>query len=280
MPCGAARPGIARCRPGIAASGLRRPGCPSATRSPNTTPKASPSLCASRLAPRCSARGRWWTCPLPARFAPHGSMSSWPIPPIGCCSARSVGHGRRSRVLVDRMQFLTIRRLLTVRLRGAGAVPGGGRHAGAAMSLLLALIAQILHGALMLAAGPLVVGFIRLVKARLLGRAGPSPLQPWRDLARLFRKQPVVAEGASWLFRAAPVRRLCRHFRGRPAGAVLRAGHDHGADRRPAGDRRVAGAGRGRCWRWRRWISAPPSAASAPAAPWPSRSSPSPPSCW
>jgi formate hydrogenlyase subunit 4 len=72
------------------------------------------------------------------------------------------------------------------------------------VSLLLALIAQILHGALMLAAGPLVVGCIRLVKARLLGRAGPSPLQPWRDLARLFRKQPVVAEGASWLFRAAP----------------------------------------------------------------------------
>ena len=48
------------------------------------------------------------------------------------------------------------------------------------------------------------MGFIRLVKARLLGRAGPSPLQPWRDLARLFRKQSVVAEGASWLFRAAP----------------------------------------------------------------------------
>ncbi len=73
------------------------------------------------------------------------------------------------------------------------------------MSALLALVALLLHAALMLAAAPLAVGLIRLVKARLLGRAGPSPLQPWRDLIRLFRKQPVVAEGASWLFRAAPV---------------------------------------------------------------------------
>jgi formate hydrogenlyase subunit 4 len=72
------------------------------------------------------------------------------------------------------------------------------------VSVLFALVAQILHGALMLACAPLLVGGIRLFKARLLGRTGPSPLQPWRDLARLFRKQPVVAENASWLFRAAP----------------------------------------------------------------------------
>ncbi len=72
------------------------------------------------------------------------------------------------------------------------------------MSTLLALIAQLLHAALVLAAAPLLLGLIRFVKARLLGRTGPPPLQPWRDLLRLFRKQPVVAENASWLFRAAP----------------------------------------------------------------------------
>jgi formate hydrogenlyase subunit 4 len=38
----------------------------------------------------------------------------------------------------------------------------------------------------------------------MIGRSGPSMVQPWRDLARLLRKQPVVAEGTSWLFRAAP----------------------------------------------------------------------------
>lgn len=72
------------------------------------------------------------------------------------------------------------------------------------MTLLLSMIAQVLHMALMIAAGPLLIGFVRRLKARLLGRAGPAILQPWRDLARLLRKQPVVADNASPLFLAAP----------------------------------------------------------------------------
>ena len=72
------------------------------------------------------------------------------------------------------------------------------------MSVLVALLAQLLHIGLMLAVAPLVVGLIRKVKARLLGRIGPPILQPWRDLARLARKQPVLAENASWVFSGAP----------------------------------------------------------------------------
>ena len=68
----------------------------------------------------------------------------------------------------------------------------------------MGLVAQILHLALMLAAAPLLVGLIRWLKARLLGRIGPPILQPWRDLLRLARKQPVLAYNASFLFRAAP----------------------------------------------------------------------------
>jgi formate hydrogenlyase subunit 4 len=75
-------------------------------------------------------------------------------------------------------------------------------------ALLLAVAAQALHLALLIAAAPVVVGLVRLVKARLLGHAGPSPLQPWRDLLRLVRKQPVVAENASPLFLAAPAAHL------------------------------------------------------------------------
>jgi formate hydrogenlyase subunit 4 len=45
---------------------------------------------------------------------------------------------------------------------------------------------------------------VRLVKARLLGRRGPSLLQPYRDLARLLRKEVVLANNASWLFRSVP----------------------------------------------------------------------------
>jgi formate hydrogenlyase subunit 4 len=37
-----------------------------------------------------------------------------------------------------------------------------------------------------------------------MGRRGPSAIQPYRDLLRLLRKETVLAENASWLFRAAP----------------------------------------------------------------------------
>ncbi|MGZ7287428.1 NADH-quinone oxidoreductase subunit H, partial [Streptococcus pyogenes] len=39
---------------------------------------------------------------------------------------------------------------------------------------------------------------------RLLGRRGASPLQPYRDVLRLLRKEAVLADNASWLFRATP----------------------------------------------------------------------------
>jgi formate hydrogenlyase subunit 4 len=68
----------------------------------------------------------------------------------------------------------------------------------------IGLAAQLLHIALLLAAAPVLIGFIRWGKARLLGRIGPPVLQPWRDLLRLARKQPVLAYNASFLFRAAP----------------------------------------------------------------------------
>lgn len=64
---------------------------------------------------------------------------------------------------------------------------------------------QLLHMALMLAAAPGLTGLIRWVEARLLGRIGSPPSQPYRDLARLLLKQPVVAESASPLFEVAPV---------------------------------------------------------------------------
>lgn len=70
--------------------------------------------------------------------------------------------------------------------------------------LLLQLIAQGAQMLLVLVAAPAVVGITRIVKARLLGRQGPPLLQPYRDLARLLRKEAVVAQNASWLFRTAP----------------------------------------------------------------------------
>src|SRR5689334_23071755 len=57
---------------------------------------------------------------------------------------------------------------------------------------------------LVLLLSPLLTGFVRKVKARLLRRQGPPLLQPYRDLARLLRKEVVLADGASWLFRVIP----------------------------------------------------------------------------
>ena len=63
---------------------------------------------------------------------------------------------------------------------------------------------QGLQMLLVLLLSPLLTGLVRKVKARLLRRQGPPLLQPYRDLLRLMRKDVVLAENASWLFRAIP----------------------------------------------------------------------------
>lgn len=63
---------------------------------------------------------------------------------------------------------------------------------------------QLVQILLVLLTAPLITGYVRLVKARLNGRRGPSVLQPYRDLYRLTQKEAVVAHSASWIFRTAP----------------------------------------------------------------------------
>jgi formate hydrogenlyase subunit 4 len=72
------------------------------------------------------------------------------------------------------------------------------------MAVILDLLLQGVQMALVLALAPLLTGFVRKVKARLLRRQGASVFQPYRDLLRLIRKDAIVAENASWLFRVAP----------------------------------------------------------------------------
>ena len=66
------------------------------------------------------------------------------------------------------------------------------------------LSVQISQMLLVLALAPLLTGLVRKVKARLLRRQGPPLVQPYRDLIRLARKEAIVAESASWLFRIVP----------------------------------------------------------------------------
>jgi len=72
------------------------------------------------------------------------------------------------------------------------------------MALIGAFVLQLLQMLLVLTLAPGLVGLVRKVKARLLRRRGPAILQPYRDFARLLRKETVLADNASWLFRVAP----------------------------------------------------------------------------
>jgi len=51
---------------------------------------------------------------------------------------------------------------------------------------------------------PLCVGVIRKVKARMQNRFGASIFQPYRNLAKLFHKDEVISQDASWIFMVAP----------------------------------------------------------------------------
>ena len=72
------------------------------------------------------------------------------------------------------------------------------------MALIPDLAVQGVQMLLVLALAPLLLGFTRKVKARMLRRRGPPLLQPYRDLLRLIRKEAVIADNASWLFRSGP----------------------------------------------------------------------------
>ena len=70
--------------------------------------------------------------------------------------------------------------------------------------LAVDLVFQLMQMTLVILIAPLLTGLVRAVKARLTRRRGPPLLQPYRDLARLVRKEAVVADSASWLFRTTP----------------------------------------------------------------------------
>lgn len=70
--------------------------------------------------------------------------------------------------------------------------------------MLQAIILVVTQTIVLLAVSPFIVGLIRKVKARLQVRRGASVFQPYADLAKLFRKQPVVSTTTSWIFTATP----------------------------------------------------------------------------
>jgi formate hydrogenlyase subunit 4 len=72
------------------------------------------------------------------------------------------------------------------------------------MAVALDLAVQLAQMLVVLAAAPLLTGYVRKLKAHLLRRQGPPLVQPYRELLRLLRKEVVLAHSASWVFRVAP----------------------------------------------------------------------------
>jgi formate hydrogenlyase subunit 4 len=70
--------------------------------------------------------------------------------------------------------------------------------------LLLRSIATLLHAVLIFGLAPLLMGVMASLRARLLGRPGPSPLQPYRNLWKLLGKIPRVPDTATELYKIWP----------------------------------------------------------------------------
>src|ERR1700744_2658086 len=78
--------------------------------------------------------------------------------------------------------------------------------AGCVISVALPIpVIQLLQVLTVALGAPALTGVIAKVEARLQGRRGPRILQPYYDLAKLFRKEALAPEQASWFFLAAPL---------------------------------------------------------------------------
>ena len=69
---------------------------------------------------------------------------------------------------------------------------------------MIEIIIELIQAALIMALAPLMSGLVSKFKALMQGRVGASVFQPYRDLAKLVRKDAVTSKSCSWLFRGVP----------------------------------------------------------------------------
>ena len=65
-------------------------------------------------------------------------------------------------------------------------------------------ILEVIQIVILLAAAPVFIGWVRTLKCWFQGRTTAGIFQPYRDLIKLFNKDVVLAENASWIFRGTP----------------------------------------------------------------------------
>jgi len=62
----------------------------------------------------------------------------------------------------------------------------------------------ILQVILIISLSPLIVGIMRKTKAKSQKRIGSGIFQPYYDIIKLLRKDEIVSDQSSWIFRATP----------------------------------------------------------------------------
>src|SRR5262245_45549015 len=72
------------------------------------------------------------------------------------------------------------------------------------MKLILSILSQITQALIILAFAPLLLGWLNQNRAWLQNKRGAGALQPYRNFAKLFAKDAILAHNASLLFRATP----------------------------------------------------------------------------
>jgi formate hydrogenlyase subunit 4 len=66
------------------------------------------------------------------------------------------------------------------------------------------IIFNLIQVLVVMAFAPLIKGILTRLKENVQSKRGPSILQPYRDIWKLFHKDEVVSEEASWIFRLTP----------------------------------------------------------------------------
>lgn len=72
------------------------------------------------------------------------------------------------------------------------------------MSEILSYLLEGVQILLLLSAAPVFTGWVSTVRCWVQGRTTAGVFQPYRDLTKLFHKDIVLAENASWIFRFTP----------------------------------------------------------------------------
>ncbi|MCL4435780.1 MAG: NADH-quinone oxidoreductase subunit H [Thaumarchaeota archaeon] len=67
-----------------------------------------------------------------------------------------------------------------------------------------AIAAGIIQTLVLIAFSPLLTGVMRKVKAKSQKRVGASILQPYYDIVKLMRKDEVISDQTSWIFKSTP----------------------------------------------------------------------------